>query len=167
MAFTSIWTGNVYPGFLTIGANQIERPQVLEVKLQAATPNEPNLMCVYTGTTFAPSLKGAVDGQINRARFWLPIPTQNRKWTSDSNRGAGWTLLNKGAAVAAPASFYNGKVANNALWAVDSAWVEIEPKHPEGFYDEYLQLSGLVAVRDSDGFLHRITYQATVLGRVL
>jgi len=61
------------------------------------------------------------------------------------------------SAIAALASIANDGVANNAGWAVDS--VRAPDPAPVGEYT----LTANVAVRDSDGFLLRIVYQANLL----
>jgi hypothetical protein len=50
----------------------------------------------------------------------------------------------------------NLNVANNAGWAVDAAWVQV---------GDGLEVGAHIAVRDSDGYLYRVSYQVTVLGR--
>lgn len=72
-----------------------------------------------------------------------------------------------GNVVAAPAAMYNHKVASYAGWAVDAAWVEVLPHGGDIGLPEYLALRGQIAVRDTDGYLFRIAYQAIVLGRTL
>jgi hypothetical protein len=58
------------------------------------------------------------------------------------------------------ASIYNKDVANNAGWAVDGADVRAL-----AFQDQGLQIEAKIAVRDSDGYLYRVSYQVTALGR--
>jgi hypothetical protein len=62
------------------------------------------------------------------------------------------------------ASIFNAGVANFAGWAVDAAIVE--PMIPIGTPepDDHLQIQALLAVRDVDGILYRLSYQVSVLG---
>lgn len=158
-----------YDDDLRIWSDQIEKPQVLEIPLNPSKPGDPNMLCIYTGTTRGQPFKGESSGDWRGAKLTVTIPTEGRKWTNDPNRGFGWTLFKQGLAVAAPSSIYNAGHAVHAGWAVDAAWLEIKDRMTteEFVVDECLVLRGLVAVRDSDGYLYRISYQATVLGTVL
>ena len=58
---------------------------------------------------------------------------------------------------------FNRGTAINAGWAVDEAWVEIASGQtgPAEGLDVHIR----VAVSDTDGFLFRVSYQVTLLGR--
>ena len=159
-----------YPELLGILAEEVEKPQVLEVPLSPPDPGGPNILCIYTGYTLG-SFKGKSKGWTRgKLRFpyhppVVPSWTGGRKWTNNASRGPGWTLFMGGTAMMALASVYNAGTAVNAGWAVDAAWLHILPQSVTS--DEYLQIRGLVAVGDTDGCLYRLSYQATVLGRTL
>jgi hypothetical protein len=156
-----------YPGSLQIlDANAFERPQVLEIPLGLASPNDPNLLCMYTGTALG-TLKGVSPADWNRATLHIKPPTGGRRWTDDPNRGPGFTLLMNGVAIATLSSIFNVGPADNAGWAVDGASLRISPRSSRGLFDEFLEVEGLIAVRDVDGFIFRFSYHATALGRVL
>jgi hypothetical protein len=80
------------------------------------------------------------------------------------SRGPDWTGFRGATAVLSLASIFNAGVANSAGWAVDAAIVE--PMVPIGVSepDDHLQIQALLAVRDVDGILYRLSYQVSVLG---
>lgn len=155
-----------YPEHLVIPRTAVKRPQAITFPVASSSPGGANICCIYSGTTVH-ALKGKTASDWLRAKMYFPIPTEGRRWTDDPNRGPGWTRFVDGSVVAAPASSYNANEANHAGWAVDAAWLEIVGRDPEFGFDEYLGLRGHVAVRDTDGYLYRIAYQAIVLGRTL
>jgi len=57
------------------------------------------------------------------------------------------------------ASIFNLNVATNAGWAVDGAGV-----YALGYEEDGLEVVAAIAVRDSDAFLYRLSYQVTALG---
>jgi len=67
------------------------------------------------------------------------------------------------APVVALAALWNGSYAVNAGWAVD--WTDWTTYAWPGEGPHLLITSGL-AVSDTDGYLIRVSYQATVLGRL-
>ncbi|MGH7497990.1 MAG: hypothetical protein ACREL3_03965 [Gemmatimonadales bacterium] len=153
-----------YPGQLYIPSDHIERPQHVAIPLSGINGGA-NIMCVYTGTAVG-TLQGKSQAEWNRSKVRVTIPTGARKWTRRADRGSGWTQLMDSAAVASPASVFNKDQAICAGWAVDAAWVYTAFQDGEfGNDPEYLVLDGLLAVRDTDGYLYRIAYQITVLGR--
>jgi hypothetical protein len=154
-----------YPETLLIGSNSVKRPQAITFPITPSGPGGANICCIYSGTTTR-ELRGTSPGAWLRAKMALTLPTEGRKWTNDASLGSGWTLLIDGSAVAAPASLYNAGESNYAGWAVDGAWLEVEPPGEFG-HTGVLRLAGHVAVRDNDGYLYRIAYQAIVLGRTL
>ena len=146
-----------------------EQTQVLEAR--GGGPGD--LLVLYSGTALV-TVPGAATGW-NRGVVRFPVPTVNgRKWTSDPNKGAGWTFIPphmvldpapNSVANGALAAIYNKSTAVNAGWAVDAAWVSVQPKGE--FNDDFLQFQALVAVSDVDGFIYRLSYQVSVLGRML
>jgi hypothetical protein len=72
--------------------------------------------------------------------------------------GPRWSRLDDCAAVVSLASISNRNVANDAGWAVDNCrWTT---------YGGRLLLQCQLAVRDSDGYIHRVAYHATALGNL-
>ena len=59
-------------------------------------------------------------------------------------------------------SIMNVGTAHNAGWAVDNC--EVKPEVGSGF--RQMSLRCLVAVRDSDGFMFRVNYHVTQVGRL-
>jgi hypothetical protein len=152
-----------YSGFsIRLGPADVETPQALEIRVDPAANNGADLMCIYTGV-----LRFAAIGQSETA--WLRgslvarLPTLGRRWSSIS-RGQDWTGFRGATAVLSLASIFNAGVANFAGWAVDAAIVE--PMIPIGAAepDDHLQIQALLAVRDVDGILYRLSYQVSVLG---
>ena len=94
------------------------------------------------------------------------IPTPGRRWTfiplegipQESN--SHFTYFYGGTVVVSLASIFNKNVANNAGWAVDGAELFALGNEVEG-----LRVEAKIAVRDSDGFLYRLSYQVTALGQ--
>jgi hypothetical protein len=61
---------------------------------------------------------------------------------------------------------YNAFESHHAGWAIDGS--ELTVVEPGGATrDDHLEIRALIAVRDSDGYLYRVSYQATVLGQTL
>ena len=70
--------------------------------------------------------------------------------------GPRWNRLDDCAAVVSLASISNRHHAVNAGWAVDNCrWTT---------YGGRLLLQSRLAVKDSDGYIHRVAYHATVVG---
>jgi hypothetical protein len=165
------WNTTGYDDFFA-RVDGIENPLTLEMPIDPAVNHGANVLCVYTGTVILGQLfRGGTpftpsSGQWSRGIAQIRIPTAPRRWTfiplppetipSDSV----FTFLVGGTVVASLASIFNRNVANNAGWAVDGADLQALGHEVEG-----LQIEAKLAVRDSDGFLHRISYQVTALGR--
>ena len=66
--------------------------------------------------------------------------------------------LDGAVATVVPASLYNRNVSNNAGWAVDNCTTSLNVD------TGLLAMHSRVAVRDSDGYIFRLAYQATVIG---
>jgi hypothetical protein len=77
--------------------------------------------------------------------------------------GPVWSTIDECAPVVALAALWNGGTAVNAGWAVD--WTDWTTYAWPGQGPHLLVTSGL-AVSDTDGILIRVSYQATVLGRL-
>jgi hypothetical protein len=152
-------TFNDYPGIVFVGPDSIDHPQTVEVPLAPSAANAANIMCIYTGTAVG-TIQGQTPADWLRTHLYVEIPTGGRVWTP-SPIPSGFTRFLAGAATAAPASLFNQGPANNAGWAVDAAWVQVDPRGVAGV----MFLGTHVAVRDSDGFLFRISYQVTAIGR--
>lgn len=151
-----------YSGFsIKLGPADVETPQALEIRVDPATNNGADVLCIYTGV-----LRFAAVGQSDawlRGSLIARLPTLGRQWSSIS-RGPDWTGFRSATAVLSLASIFNAGAANFAGWAVDAAIVE--PMIPIGVAepDDHLQIQALLAVRDVDGILYRLSYQVSVLG---
>jgi hypothetical protein len=64
------------------------------------------------------------------------------------------------AATASLASISNQGPANNALWAVDSVFADLNPATGR------VRVTARLVVRDSDGFLNRLGFQVNILSQV-
>jgi hypothetical protein len=165
------WNTSGYDDFAASVAG-IENPLAVEVRLDPAVNGGANILCVYTGTVIlgkllkgggevSPSTGDWIRGVVN-----ITIPTAPRRWTfiplppETIPEETVFTYLFSGTVVASLASIFNRNVANNAGWAVDGAHL-----YAAGNKDEGLRIEAKLAVRDSDGFLHRVSYQATALGK--
>ena len=73
-------------------------------------------------------------------------------------------MFRDGTATVSLAAVYNAGVANHAGWAVDAA--RVEAVSPSGALppEDHLQIQALLAVRDTDGILYRLSYQVTAVG---
>lgn len=145
-----------------LGPDDVETPQVIEIRVEPGANNGANLMCVYTGVLRFAAV-GASESAWSRGSLGARIPTPGRRWSSIS-RGPDWTGFRGATAVLSLASIFNAGVANFAGWAVDAAIVE--PIVPIGVPepDDHLRIQALLAVRDTDGILFRLSYQVTALG---
>ena len=149
----------------------IENPLALEVRVDPALNDGANILATFTGTVKIDGLyrgaeryEGQSAGAWSRGTFKFEIPTPGRTWY-------GWapgypmddpslTYVLRTTVTLSLASIFNKNVANNAGWAVDGA----------NAYGMAHEVSGLavdaaIAVRDSDGYLYRLAYQVTALGR--
>lgn len=145
-----------------LGPQDVETPQVLEIRVDPGANNGANLMCIYTGVLRFAAI-GASETAWLRGSLTARIPTPGRRWSSIP-RGPEWTGFRGATAVLSLASIFNAGVANSAGWAVDAAIVE--PIAPIGVpeSDDHLRIQALLAVRDTDGILYRLSYQVTALG---
>ncbi len=146
----------------------IENPLAVEAAIDPAVNGGANILCVFTGTVVLGQLLDGITpltqtSQWSRGFARILIPTAPRRWTAFPDgipADTAFTHFAGGTVVVSLASIFNRNVASNAGWAVDGADL-----YPLGNQDEGLRIDAKLAVRDSDGFLYRISYQATVLGR--
>lgn len=148
-----------------LGPSDVETPQALEVPVDPAMNSGANILCFYSGI-FRFAAKGTSVDHWDRGSLLARLPTAGRNWsTSSIFRGPGWTVFRGGTATLSLASIYNAGVANNAGWAVDAAQLEAVSGTSEfGDVEDHLQVEALLAVRDNDGILYRVSYQVIVLG---
>jgi hypothetical protein len=161
---------DLYSDFLA-PINGIENPLALEVRVDPTINNGANLLCIYTGTAMLGKLWFRDENHVQSADYWsrgqvkFLVPTPGRTWSfipppgysADDRR---LTYFHGGTVVLSLASIFNKNVANNAGWAVDGADV-----YGLGYELSGLEILAAIAVRDSDGFLYRLSYQVTVLGK--
>jgi hypothetical protein len=78
--------------------------------------------------------------------------------------GPGWDFVRGTVPVVSMSSIMNAGTANNAGWAVDNVTVtEFDGPGTNGFQAE---LRCRLAVRDTDGFMFRVNYHVTRIGRL-
>jgi hypothetical protein len=95
-------------------------------------------------------LRGNADGTWNRKNLVLRVGPQ-------------WNFGVDSVPVVSMSSIMNVDVAHNAGWAVDDCTItyySVEPGPP----GVQLELTCRVAVRDSDGYMFRVNYYATMIG---
>lgn len=150
----------------------IENPLALDVRVDPAINNGANVLSIYTGTVMLGKLhgfggtefEGPTSSAWSRGIVQVIIPTPGRRWTfiplEGIPEGTPSTFFHGGTVVVSLASIFNKHVANNAGWAVDGADLQAL-----GHEDEGLRIEAKIAVRDSDGFLYRLSYQVTALGQ--
>lgn len=105
-----------------LGPEDVETPQVLEVRVDPHENNGADVLCTYTGVLRFAAV-GNSESEWRRGSLVVRIPTPGRRWSSIS-RGPEWTGFRGGAAVVSLASIFNAGVADSAGWAVDAAIVE-------------------------------------------
>ncbi|OEU69811.1 MAG: hypothetical protein BA863_04205 [Desulfovibrio sp. S3730MH75] len=116
----------------------IETPQEMRTK----TPDGKDMVFLSGYAVF--NFKGS-GSSWKRDDIWIPI-------------GPEWNPLYDVVPVVSLASISNRHHAVNAGWAVDNCrWVT---------YNRRILLKCRVAIRDSDGYLQRLAYQATAIGRL-
>jgi hypothetical protein len=152
--------------FISVGMENIETSQVLEVQVNPALNAGADILCFYSGILkFA--AKGKSADEWERGSLVARVPTAGRNWSNPSvSRGPGWTVFRGATATLSLASIYNAGEANYAGWAVDAAQVEAKKVDNIGAED-HLQIQALLAVRDTDGVLYRVSYQVTALGNYI
>lgn len=164
------YPSDIYSDFVA-PINGIENPLALEVRVDPTINHEANFLCTYTGTVMLGKLSFRDENHGQSADYWsrgqvsFDIPTPGRTWTFIPLPGyptddARLTYFHGGTVVLSLASILNMNVANNAGWAVDGAGV-----YALGNEDVGLNVQAAIAVRDSDGFLYRLAYQVTALGK--
>ena len=162
----------------------IENPLALDVRVDPVSNRGADVLSIYTGTLKLGKLHGFGGTEFggpsssawSRGIVRFNVPTPGRRWTfiplegipepispthpGIPDRSSPFTFFHGGAVVLSLASIYNKNVANNAGWAVDGADLQALGHEVEG-----LQVEAKIAVRDSDGFLYRLSYQVTALGQ--
>ena len=159
---------NGYRDFgIGLGVNDVAYPHSLEIRIDPQLNNGADVLCLYTGTlVFA--AKGKTAQAWHRGSMAARVPTPGRRWSPTTiARGPGWTIFMDGSVVLSLASIYNAGTANYAGWAVDAAIVEAVTPAAVPQPDDHLQIQALIAVRDSDGYLNRLAYQVSALGRTI
>jgi hypothetical protein len=149
---------------IELDVGNVAEPQALEVRLDPAINDGAEVLCVYTGTLVF-GVQGTAVEDWSRGNLVARIPTPGRLWTpASSDRDSGWTVFRDGTATVSLASIYNSGVSNFAGWAVDAA--RVEAVSPPGALppEDHLQIQALLAVRDTDGILYRLSYQVTAVG---
>ena len=134
---------NFYP-LLEFG--WIENPQELEVEI--AGPGVINRMYIYTGIAVFHS-RGAIGSNWLRNSISFEV---GRSFTS--------TQFKKAIAIASLASISNVSHAVNAGWAVDKVVTG------RSAITGKTKVTLNFAIRDIDGYLHRIAYRVTVLAKL-
>jgi hypothetical protein len=160
----------------------IENPLDLDVRVDPAVNGGADVLSFYTGTLMVGRLNGFGGTEFpgpsssawSRGIVRFRVPTPGRRWTfipldgipepdpdaAIPERSSPFTYFYDGTVVVSLASIYNKNVANNAGWAVDGADLQALGNEVEG-----LQVEAKIAVRDSDGYLYRLSYQVTALGQ--
>ena len=151
--------------FISLGPADVQTPQTLELQVDPAMNSGADILCFYSGILRFAAKATSVD-HWDRGSLHARIPTAGRRWsTSSVYRGPGWTTFRGGTATVSLASIYNAGTANYAGWAVDAAQIEATSATSEfGDIEDHLDLQALLAVRDTDGVLYRVSYKVVVLG---
>ena len=145
-----------------LGPADVETPQVLEVRVDPHENAGADVLCIYTGVLRFAAV-GDSESAWRRGSLVARVPTQGRRWSGIS-RGSEWTGFRAGTAVLSLASIFNAGPANFAGWAVDAAVVEAFAPNGVPEPDDHLRIQALLAVRDTDGVLFRLSYQVSALG---
>jgi hypothetical protein len=153
---------------ITLGPADVETPQVLEVRVDPAINGGADVLCFYSGVLKF-GQKGTATDHWDRGALYARFPTGSRRWFGPQSiqGGPGWTRFIDGTVTVSLAAIYNAGVANYAGWAVDAAMLEATHLSPAVGGEDHLQLQALLAVRDTDGILYRLSYQITALGNYL
>jgi hypothetical protein len=153
---------------ISLGPADVETPQALELQVNPALNAGADVLCSYSGILrFA--AKGTSTDKWDRGSLVARVPTAGRNWSNPSiYRGPGWTVFRGATATVSLASIYNAGAANYAGWAVDAAQVEAKSATSEfGDVEDHLEIQALLAVRDTDGILYRVSYQVIALGNYI
>ena len=129
---------------------RLENPQEMEVCV--CGPNGANRLFIYTGTAvfeFGGTWQESMGSIFAKGYLSFKVGRQ-------FSRGQVLQVLASGAL----ASISNGGPANNAGWAVDSV---------QAYWDEksgQIEFKAELAVRDTDGWIHRFGYQINALTKI-
>lgn len=129
---------------MAVNLYNIENPQEMEVGVNG--PGDTNRLFIYTGIAVF-DFKGTGGGWL-RDTLTFQI---GRTFTS--------TQFKKAMATASLASISNKNHAVNAGWAVD----KVEAKRA---MNGKIELTMNLAIRDVDGYLHRVAYEVNVLTKI-
>lgn len=127
-------------------------PEGFESQRQLRTRTGDNLDMVISSGYVRFSMKGAQDGTWNRQELVFRVGPQ-------------WSAVRGTIPVVSPSSIMNLKVANDAGWAVDRVKLSYFSggSGPPGLQ---VELRCGLAVRDKDGFMFRVNYHVTTVGRL-
>jgi len=130
---------------MAVFPDRYESPQTVLTR----TPDGKD-MAILTGyAVFNEGFKGRSTTEWRRDEVFVVPPAP---------RAPAWATLDEVAAVVVPSAIYNRGRAVDAGWAIDSC-------RPALREDGLLSLICQIAVRDTDGYIFRLAYQATVIGR--
>lgn len=129
---------------MAVNLQFIENPQKMEVGVNG--PGDANKLFIYTGTAVF-TFKGT-------GKEWL-----RDTLTFQIGDPFTTTQFKKAVATASLASISNTSHAVNAGWAVD----KVEAKRAS---NGKIELTLKLAIRDIDGFLHRVAYEVNVLAKI-
>ncbi|HUX07335.1 MAG TPA: hypothetical protein VMX35_08485 [Acidobacteriota bacterium] len=130
---------------MTIKLDGLENHQELEVAVSG--PEGADRLFIYTGIAVL-NFKGESVHHWKRDTITFLV---------GRNFGAG--QFRRATASAALASIYNDNVSNDAGWAVDSVDADWDDESKK------VQVKADLAVRDTDGYIYRISYEVFVLAR--
>lgn len=131
---------------MAVELDRIENFQEMEVFVSG--PCDSNRLYIFTGTAVF-SFKGT-GPKVLRDEISFNIP--GKSFLDGQVR--------KVVVTAGLSSIFNDGPANNAGWAIDSVEAGYEKKSNQ------IKVSAKLAVRDSDGYLLRFGFQATVLAAI-
>ena len=126
-------------------------PEGFESQRQLRTRTGDDLDMVISSGYVLFSMQGAPDGNWNRQDLVFRV-------------GPIWSALRGTVPVVSPSSMMNLGVATNAGWAVDR--VTVTAFSGPGVPGFQIELRCGLAVRDKDGFMFRVNYHVTTVGRL-
>jgi len=129
---------------MAVNLYQVDNPQEMEVGVNG--PKDANRLFIYTGM--------AVFDFKGTGGSWL-----RDSLTFQIGRAFTLTQYKQAVATASLASISNKDNAVNAGWAVD----RVEAKRAS---NGKIELTMNLAIRDSDGYIHRIAYEVSVLAKI-
>lgn len=130
---------------MTIRLDRLENPQELEVAVSG--PDGADRLFIYTGIAVF-KFKGESESHWKEDTITFLV---------GRNFGAG--QFRRATASAALASIYNDNVSHDAGWSVNSVDADWDDESKK------VQVKADLAVRDTDGYIYRISYEVFVLAR--